>query len=645
MTEFPRASLEDKHAKVLKKLNLGQLSASAQSVVYSALAWTSSDDARLEELARLTPLDDALLFAVGGQASSGRSGSGGARKRAPSSDTVSPRDWIWNNRYRCASESRLLAKFLKIVDWGNHDEKREAREVMSRWEVVRPEIALELLGPTFSDPVVRAFAVQHLARMSDMDLAGYCLQLVQCLKVEPYDDSPLLRFMLRRALRSPLLVGHTLFWLLRSELHNRETLGRYGMLLELYVRNCGPHREQLALIHETVAELERITKLIVNIPKKDRPRRNELAREELGRVAWPKRFGTCLTSLHLCSGIILNKCKVMDSKQAPLWIEFENADPRGSNIKVMFKVGDDLRQDQMTLQFLDILDRKSLATERDLAFRPYRVAGTGDAVGMVEMVPISDTIARMQWAGGGPYDKKPLYDFIMANAKLKQSALDDAVQTFIKSCAGYIVATYVMGIGDRHPSNIMMQEDGHLFHIDFGHFLGNFKQKKVLGVKIDRERSPLVFTPQMLHVLNPTSDKMSGPNVDAFLNVCYNTYSLLRDRASEFITLFTLMVSAGLPELTVSPPPPAARTRWTPSPLRYNTHNTLAHTTTNNTHTHTHSISPTSCTCKKSFGCARWGIGAVRSGPSPPKRRTRRCVTRSRAQSRHRPSSLTTGCI
>ena len=184
-------------------------------------------------------------------------------------------------------------------------------------------------------------------------------------------------------------------------------------------------------------------------------------------------------------------------------------------------------------------------------FRPYRCAGTGHEVGMVEMVPNSDTIARMQWAGGGPYDKKPLFDFILANAKLKETAVEDALRAFTRSCGGYVVATYVMGIGDRHPSNIMMQEDGHLFHIDFGHFLGNFKQKKIAGIKIDRERSKLVFTPQMLHVLNPTSDKSKGKEVDAYINICNSTYSLLRERASEFISLFTLMVTAGLPELTV----------------------------------------------------------------------------------------------
>ena len=66
--------------------------------------------------------------------------------------------------------------------------------------------------------------------------------------------------------------------------------------------------------------------------------------------------------------------------------------------------------------------------------------------------------------------------------------------------------SYVLGLGDRHPDNIMINKNtGKLFHIDFGHFLGNVKSK--YGIK--RERDPFVFTKEMATFIKADIKKLA----------------------------------------------------------------------------------------------------------------------------------------
>jgi len=52
----------------------------------------------------------------------------------------------------------------------------------------------------------------------------------------------------------------------------------------------------------------------------------------------------------------VEKCKVLSSKMKPLWLVFRSIDTSASDVLVIFKDGDDLRQDMLMLQTLALLD-------------------------------------------------------------------------------------------------------------------------------------------------------------------------------------------------------------------------------------------------------------------------------------------------
>lgn len=118
--------------------------------------------------------------------------------------------------------------------------------------------------------------------------------------------------------------------------------------------------------------------------------------------------------------------------------------------------------------------------------------------------------------------------------------MESAVENFRLSLAGYCVATYVLGIGDRHNDNIMVTKRGHLFHIDFAHFLGNVMTFH--GIK--RERAPFVLTPDFVFVMK------SYKCFNEFCDLCARAFNIARKHSRIFITLFTMMLSTGIPQLT-----------------------------------------------------------------------------------------------
>ena len=59
----------------------------------------------------------------------------------------------------------------------------------------------------------------------------------------------------------------------------------------------------------------------------------------------------------------------------------------GNQFPVIFKNGDDLRQDQLVIQLFTLMDKLLRKENLDLKITPYRVLATGAIDGMVQFVP------------------------------------------------------------------------------------------------------------------------------------------------------------------------------------------------------------------------------------------------------------------
>eukprot|EP01102_Stenamoeba_stenopodia_P009928 TRINITY_DN2950_c0_g4_i1.p1 TRINITY_DN2950_c0_g4~~TRINITY_DN2950_c0_g4_i1.p1 ORF type:complete len:949 (+),score=178.17 TRINITY_DN2950_c0_g4_i1:889-3735(+) len=456
--------------------------------------------------------------------------------------TTEERTMAYEHRHYCATQAHGVPKFLLSCDWSDPEQVDVALGMLNIWAQPSAVQAMELLDYKYAHPFVRQFAVERMESMSTGDCVDYLLQLTQVVKYEIHHDSPLARFLLRKAWQNRK-IGHALFWHLKAELHVPQVAERYCLLLEAYLRGCGDHRKELIKQGELVKQLVVVAEKVKNAGSAER---KPLLKEGLKKIQITGSIQLPLERRMEVKGLLVDKCKYMDSKKLPLWVVFQNVEPIGRPISVIFKSGDDLRQDVLTLQMIRLMDKIWKQEGLDLRLSPYGCIATGDQEGMIEIVLNAETTANINKQAGGfreVFKKNTLRDWLRKQNPDEQ-LMKRAQETFCLSCAGYCVATFVLGIGDRHNDNIMMTKFGHLFHIDFGHFLGNFKEK--FGIK--RERAPFVFTPQYAAVL----EYPKGEFYLKFQRICKQAYNILRHNSTTFINLFQMMVSTGIPELQTS---------------------------------------------------------------------------------------------
>ncbi|RHY30052.1 hypothetical protein DYB32_004657 [Aphanomyces invadans] len=436
---------------------------------------------------------------------------------------------MWKNRHMFKNDFDALPRILTCVNWNNSTEVDEIVSMLSLWNTAsHPAGYIRLLDLEFANEGVREFAVQKLSEMADTTFSYFLPQLVQALKYENHHVSPLAQHLIKRAIENPNQIGFDLFWAMKVESYNDQFKERYGLLLNTYVDVCSRKMRSILELQDKLfsekGEFEQICQLVKQLHHdgKSKDEMKAAMREQLAKLneTLPSSYQLPIDPRVEVGKILVHKCKIMSSAKLPLWLEFENAEEGGDPVVIIFKAGDDVRQDCLTLQLIRLMDEMWREDGKDLAMEPYKCVSTGPMTGLVQVVLHSVTTAAIHKRGGGvigAFDDTSFASWIAANNGDPRS-YRTAVDLFLRSCAGYCVATYVLGIGDRHNDNIM------------------------------REQTPFVFTPEMRYVFKPTSAE-GHDEFPRFQMLCGEAFNVVRRHMHLLVSLLLLMIPASMPEL------------------------------------------------------------------------------------------------
>lgn len=218
-----------------------------------------------------------------------------------------------------------------------------------------------------------------------------------------------------------------------------------------------------------------------------------------------------------------NKDKIMDKEDS---IEVWQS--------AIFKVGDDCRQDVLALQMIAAFRGIFHNVGLDVYVFPYRVTATAPGCGVIDVLPNSisrDMLGREAVNG--------LYDYFISKYGNEDSLrFQQARNNFVKSMAAYSVISFLLQFKDRHNGNIMIDDAGHILHIDFG-FCFDIAPG---GIKF--ERAPFKLTSEMLAVMGGSTDHQS---FKWFEELCVKAFLASRQYTEKLSQIVLLMMDSGLP--------------------------------------------------------------------------------------------------
>ncbi|QPC75655.1 hypothetical protein HYE68_006407 [Fusarium pseudograminearum] len=437
---------------------------------------------------------------------------------------------------------------------------------MLYWEPVNPVTAVTMFLPAYQyHPFIIQYAMRALESHSVDVTFFYVPQIVQSLR---YDSLGYVKRYILETTQFSQLFAHQIIWNMKANSYKdddaqipdeiKPTLDTVmtQMVDEFAPEDRDFYEREFAFFDEVTDISGKLKPFI----KKSKPEKKQKIEEELRKIK--VEVGVYLPSNPdgVVIGIDRKSGKPLQSHaKAPYMATFRIQKNKGGVSEVdemmdekdggdhgtpektievwqsaIFKVGDDCRQDVLALQMIAAFRGIFHDVGLDVYVFPYRVTATAPGCGVIDVLPNSisrDMLGREAVNG--------LYDYFISKYGNENSLrFQRARSNFVKSMAAYSVISYLLQFKDRHNGNIMIDDAGHILHIDFG-FCFDIAPG---GIKF--ERAPFKLTTEMVAVMGGSMEHQS---FKAFEELCVKAFLASRQYCEKLSQIVSLMMDSGLP--------------------------------------------------------------------------------------------------
>ncbi|RDL37424.1 Protein kinase-like (PK-like) [Venustampulla echinocandica] len=210
-------------------------------------------------------------------------------------------------------------------------------------------------------------------------------------------------------------------------------------------------------------------------------------------------------------------------------------------LSIIVKTGADLRQEAFACQLIQVCDKIWQESETPVWVKRMRILVTGESSGLIETITNgvslhslkrSLTLATIE-AGQNPRRRiATLKDhFVKTFGAPESEAYKTAADAFKRSLAAYSIISYILQLKDRHNGNVLIDNEGHIIHIDFGFMLSNSPGS------VGFEAAPFKLTQDYVDVLGG----VGSPEFDEYKQLCKQAFQALRRSADNLIDLVNIM--------------------------------------------------------------------------------------------------------